>query len=243
MLRPLHALLPWSLAALAATAGAADIGLQPTTIQFDARTQRGTVQVHNRGNEPVTLQADGQGWVRQDGQDVESPQHRLMINPPLFTVAPGATQLVRVGLRGGADDERETLYRLVLRELPPAPSAGPSLVSGQVRVLVALRLPVYVAPRNVRRDSQWAIERADDGRYVARVTNTGNVHLRLAGLRVQDSAASTTWAEHGPMAPLFPGETRRLALRADTPLPDRPLRMELRTADEVRHVDVALASR
>lgn len=236
------ALLVTAMLLLGDPSFAADLGVQPTAVLLDARRDRGTVVVTNHGREAVTVQADAQGWQRVDGRDVEEPTAQLRINPPLFTLPAGGTQVVRLGLRQPAEADRETLYRLVLRELPPQAGSGAGTLSGQVRVLVTLRLPVYVAPRQPRAEARWSLERAADGQLVARVTNTGNQHLRLAGVRLVDGGA-TTLATHGPMAPLFPGESRGLPLAGTPPAPGRPLRLELRTLDEVHHVDVALAAR
>lgn len=221
---------------------AADVGLQPTTIQLDARRDRATVLVHNRGAAAVTLQADGRRWTRDNGEDSETETTQLLVNPAIFTIAPGATQLVRVGLRrGDAPADVETCYRLLLREVPTfAPDANHA--PGQVKVLLAFKLPIYVAPAEPKRADRWTLARdaRGDG-YVATVTNTGNVHLRWSGLRLQDHDA-TTFAEHGPMPPLFPGETRAVVLRPAAALPPVPLRLELRTHDEVRHAAIAIGA-
>ena len=228
-----------ALFALFGVAVAAELGIMPVTVQLDRLRDRATVQVVNMGTEAVTLQADAVAWQRQNGQDVDSPTDELILNPPLFTVAAGQTQVLRVGLRREAAGDRETTYRLVMRELPPPPGQR-LLLDAQVRVLVSLRLPVYVAPRQVQRDARWTVHQAADGGVHAEVSNQGNVHMKVGALRLRD-AGSLTLAEQRPGAVLFPGESQRFRLQA--PPPGGALTLEVLGDQGVHHVAVSAPGR
>lgn len=220
-------------------ASAAELGVMPVTLQFDRLRDRGSVQVINFGREPVTLQADAVTWQREGGRDIDAPTQDLILNPPIFTVPAGATQVLRVGLRRPAAAERETAYRLVMRELPPAPDAR-LLLSAQLRVLVSLRLPVYVAPATVHRDARWTVQRDAQGRVVAEVHNHGNVHMKVGALRLQDGARGAV-GEQRPGAVLFPGESQRF--RLDAPMAAGPLTLEVQHDQGLQHVAVAATGR
>lgn len=239
---------PFVLLALLLTllpaAQAADIGLMPVVLNLGAGHDRGTVHVHNRGKEAVTLQADAGRWTREAGADVDAPSADLIVNPPLFALAPGATQIVRVGLRGAAPAAEAAAYRLVLREVPTATDTT-ALISGSVRVLVSFRLPVYVAPTQVRRDERWQVQRDASGELAAEVVNAGNVHLRVGTLRLNDGG-HLPLAEHAAGAVLFPGESRRFALReAARPATAaaQPMTLEVLTDRGLQRVAVAAATR
>ncbi|RZI58113.1 MAG: molecular chaperone [Rubrivivax sp.] len=165
-------------------ARAADVSIMPVNVRLDRANDRATVQVQNNGTEPVTMQAEGIRWTRENGQDVDGPTTDLLVNPPIFTLQAGQVQVLRVGLRRPPDLQQEATYRMVLREVPVARQGGDTQVTGAVRVLVALRVPVYVAPNQVRRDSSWSVQRASSGETVATVTNAGNVHVKVSELRV-----------------------------------------------------------
>jgi fimbrial chaperone protein len=226
------ALLAGALAA-PRTAAAAELGVMPVSVQLDRLRDRATVQVINLGTEAVTLQADAVRWQREDGRDVDAPTADLILNPPIFTLPAGQTQVVRVGLKQANGTDQEVAYRLVMRELPPAPGER-LLVNAQVRVLVSLRLPVYVAPMKVQRDERWTLQTDPQGQAVAEVSNRGNVHLKVATLRLQDGQR-TLLAEQRPGALLFPGETRRFPLRA--PMAGAgPLTLEVHGDQGVQHV-------
>lgn len=211
----LRSLLAAWLFACALPGGAADLSLMPVAVNLDRLRDRASVQVVNRGHETVILQAEAIAWVREGGVDRDEPTGELIVNPPVFSIAPGQSQVVRLGLRRSAEADRERTYRMVLREVPPSGGGDGTTVHGSVRVLVALRVPVYVAPAQVQRAEQWRTHLDAQGLRVAEVSNTGNVHMKIGALRWHaGAAASAAVAGAAPLseqpvgAVLFPGETR-----------------------------------
>lgn len=202
--------------ALMPAAWAADVSLMPVNVQLSRASDRATVQVQNNGNEAVTMQAEGIRWTRQNGQDVDGPTTDLLVNPPIFTLQPGQVQVLRVGLRRPPDLEQEATYRMVLREVPVPRASDGNQVTGAVRVLVALRVPVYVAPNQVRRDAAWSVQRAAGGETVATVTNGGNVHVKVSELRLTGANGEVKAIPvQGAQSVVFPGEQR--SFRIPTP--------------------------
>lgn len=242
------------LAALAACPSwAADIGIMPVAVQLDRAHDRATVQVINNGSEPVVLQADAIAWKREAGIDSDGPTGDLIVNPPVFTVQPGQVQIVRVGLRRNAGGAQESTYRMVLREVPQPLADDRAGVSGNVRVLMALRVPVYVAPNTVARDERWTARRDGQGNIVASVVNAGNVHYKVGAIRLHDGQpaggdepAKAPVAEKTFGAVLFPGEGRSFQLPAQRAAQalsaGRPMTLEVLTDRGLQHVALELAS-
>ncbi len=195
---------------------AADVTLMPVTVKLDRANDRATVQVMNNGQEPVLMQAEAIAWNRVGGIDVDAPTGDLIVNPPVFTVQPGQTQVLRLGLRRTPQLDQEATYRIVLREVPMPRPSDVLNVAGSVRVLVALRVPVYVAPAQVRRGEQWQVSRAANGELLAQVSNTGNVHLKVGELRLQGEGgtALASLTQKGGQSVIFPGEQRSFRLPA-----------------------------
>ena len=237
------------LASAATPLWAADIGLMPVAVQLDRMHDRATVQVMNHGSEPVVLQADAIAWKRDGGVDSDGPTSDLIVNPPVFTVQPGQVQIVRLGLRRSADGQSESTYRMVLREVPSPQAGDPTGITGNVRVLMALRVPVYVAPNTVKRDERWRAHRDDQGNIVASVVNAGNVHYKVGAIRLRDGDGTSPQA---PVAEktlgtvLFPGEGQSFQLKgsATTAMPaaGRPMTLEVLTDRGLQHVALELAS-
>jgi fimbrial chaperone protein len=229
--------------ALTLPAFCADLSIMPVAVQLDAQHDRSTVRVTNQGKEAVILQADAIGWAREAGVDRDTATSDLIVNPPVFTVAPGQTQIVRVGVRRGNASETESTYRMVLREVPSA-NPGSETLQGQVRVLVAVRVPVYVAPNVVRRQQQWAARYDASGQLVAAVTNSGNVHYKVGSLRLASEDASATVHAEGPQSVVMPGEAHSFVLRAPLkPAGDKPLTLEVQTDNGMQYVPIEIAQK
>jgi fimbrial chaperone protein len=229
------------LLALPLQALGADIGIMPVVVNLDKSNDRATVQVVNNGKDPVIMQAEGIAWKRVGGVDHDEATSDLVVNPPVFTVQPGQTQIVRLGLRRAAQGNAEGTYRMVLREVPSATTATQAGVSGQVRVLVALRVPVYVAPVSVKRQETWMATQDAKGNIVAHVSNAGNVHLKVGRLRLHmGDDRSSPMAEQTVGAVLFPGEERSFSLRPTGPVAGKPMTLEVMTDRGLEYVSLEL---
>ena len=240
-----HLLLLVAAVLAPAVCRAADVTLMPVNVHLDRNNDRTTVQVVNNGSEPVIMQAEAIAWSRVDGKDIDGPTTDIIVNPPVFTVKPGQTQVVRVGLRRSQDLQQEATYRMVLREVPGLHLGDVGSVNGSVRVLVSLRVPIYVAPMKIVRDQQWKLQSAADGDVIAKVSNAGNVHMKIADLRLQGEGSEGLVIEQkGPQAVIFPGEERSYRLkRAVAATGDaggaatlQATRLQIRTDQGVEHV-------
>jgi fimbrial chaperone protein len=218
-----------------AAAGAADISVLPVGLSLSARQDRQAITVTNQGKESVTMQVDTVAWTQVDGEDKYAPTQDLLVNPPLFSILPGRSQILRVGLSRPPGGEREVAYRLFLREVPPSLGAIGSRENGdngKVRVLLELRLPVYVAPTKVVRAQQWHARRNVDGGIAVDVVNTGNVHLVVGELKLRAADAAP---DAPPLAltktstAVFPGQSRRWEVRPEQPLTSQRIVLEVAT--------------
>lgn len=163
---------------------AASVQVVPVRVDIDARRTAGELRIINNGKQPLSMQVDSREWTQtEDGKDVLSPTDELLAVPPIFTVAPGGDQIVRVGLLGQPSPTRERTFRLLATELSPA-AAGDDASS--VRMRLQLSIPVFVAPTDAERIPELVVEDtrlAADG-VAIRVRNTGNTHVKLKQLSV-----------------------------------------------------------
>ena len=229
----------------AGPAAASDIGVSPVAVHLDKANDRASVNVVNNGDQPVVMQAEVIEWRRDATPTKEDgPTTDMIVNPAVFTMAPGQTQVVRVGMRKAAQPQQEGTYRIVLREVPMPPKPGETRIAGQVRVLMALRVPVYVAPINVVREPKWAATREADGTIVASLQNEGNVHVRVGRLRLRaaDADPSAPPASDQAVAEVvFPGEERKFRVATTkTAIAGRML-LEIATDQGPYEVPVTLA--
>lgn len=230
----------------AVAANAADIAVLPVGLSLDAGHDRAAITVTNQGQESVVMHVETVSWQQAEGQDQYAPTRDLLVNPPIFTLAPGRAQVLRIGLRQPPSGERETAYRLLLREVPPtgtAAAADSGADQGRVRVLLQLRLPVYVAPARIVRDQQWRGRRTADGAVAVTASNTGTVHLVASELKLRPGGAASDAAPIAALqtsATVFPGQSRTWTLPPQTAMTGQHFTLEVTTDQGTRHVALDL---
>jgi fimbrial chaperone protein len=233
------------LAALAGTifiawssAHAAEISVLPVGLTFSPGHGHEAITVSNHGDQDVVLQVEPVAWTQVQGRDRLDPTSDLLINPPLFSIKARASQILRVGLRKTSDHAGHRAYRLLLREVPPAPLSPPhDSTPGQVRVLLEIRLPVYVMPPEIIRSQVWEGHRTGANNIAISVKNTGNVHMVVSGLALREAGESPpgTPVVTKTSAAVFPGQSRSWELPM-TFAPDRALVLEAQTDQGVQKI-------
>jgi fimbrial chaperone protein len=160
--------------------------VKPVRIELSARQLRTTIQIQNLADEPTTVQAHVVGWNANGAEEVLSDNDEILLNPPIFTVAAGHTQFLRLGLRHPQPDSREGTYRLILEEVPPPPSVK---FSG-VRTLLKISVPIFIKPRVSAPQLAWTLQRTSDQEVRLSVQNRGNAHVQIRKLAVTSGEAS-----------------------------------------------------
>lgn len=216
-------------------ASAASLGVAPTRVDLGPGAAAAALTLENQAEAPVTVQVQAFTWAGTPASQELGPTRDLIAVPPVFALAPGAKQIIRVALRApaaAAGARAERAYRLLITEVPPAQGeAGTG-----VRFALRLSLPVFVAAAGARAEPGWTV-RASGGPAQLELTNRGSAHLRVrrielraAGrpepVQVIDSAAYVLpgQTQAWPLAPAARAE-RALRLQADTDL--GPLEAEL----------------
>ena len=111
-----------------------------------------------------------------------APTEDILAVPPLFTLKPGAEQIVRIGMMAEPEHETEKAYRMFITELAP-PQHEERKTSG-VNVRLRLGLPVFVAPQAPQRVSLDHIDSEQaDGKFHMQFRNSGNTHVRISEIR------------------------------------------------------------
>ncbi len=168
---------------LADAAFANSFSVSPVRVNLSADVQIAALRVQNSSNKPIAIQAELMNWSQQDGVDNYTPTSReLLVTPPIFTVPPGETQVIRVGLRRLPDREQELSYRLFLQELPPP---IPDNFQG-LRMVSRISLPVFIAPVSGETNPEliWKarLDGADNLRII--VNNNGTGHGQISALHL-----------------------------------------------------------
>ncbi len=158
--------------------------VSPVKVDLTERKKVISLQVYNNGRSATSIQAELMQWKQEQGIDIQKNiSHDILITPPIFTLAPGETQVVRVGLRRPADTSQELSYRLFLQEIP-----APNISQNQgLTMLMRISLPVFVEPNQLKvaENLQWKVEKTPSNELLLRVDNAGNAHSQITEFNVQ----------------------------------------------------------
>ena len=207
-----RAALPLFGFALAATASAGSFQVNPIRLELAKGTSTGVITVRNDGDEPVVVQSSVLAWTQDNGKDVYSSTPEALITPPVMTIAPGAEQIVRVGLRRPPEPRNELAYRVFLQEVPPPPKPG---FTG-LQVALRVGIPMFVAPvaAPAARKLDWSAAIRADGAIQLIAQNSGNAHVQVTDVELRLVDASESIAHESTLAYVLAGQRREWTLPA-----------------------------
>lgn len=159
-------------------AQAASLEIDPVRIDLTPRQQTAAITIRNGSDQPVTIEIKPVAWSQVNSKDVNTPTKELLVSPPIVTIAPKRSQIVRVALRRQADATQELSYRINLQEVPAAPAPG---VTG-IQVALRIGLPVFVASKSGKSAPAmvWSVAREADDKLKVTLLNTGNAHVQVS---------------------------------------------------------------
>jgi len=202
------------LGALLGACGAALAGsfqVNPIRVELSAASRSAALSVRNTGPAAVVVQLNAQAWSQQDGKDLLTDTRDVLLSPTVATIAPGAEQIVRVGLRRAPDAQRELSYRLFIQEVPPPPQPG---FQGLV---VALRvgLPVFVQPAKgpAKASLEWTAVLAAPDTVRVSVQNRGTGHVQVSSLELFAPQDAEPLGAHSGLSYVLPGQAREWDLK------------------------------
>lgn len=210
----------------AAHAGALQVS--PLGIRLTDQHPIATLRVRNVDAREVILQADVFTWTQPDGNDVYAATDEVVVIPPIFSLAPGAQQLLRVGLPDAMPTSGvERAFRVFLRELHPPEGQS----DGQLNLALRIGLPIFVPPPGDARtgDLVWDLVRAEGSPSALRVRNRSAEHIKITAIRFLTEQGSLA-VEVRTLRYCLPGAEATIALPA------------LETAGEVSEIQVIFKS-
>jgi len=202
----------------ASVVSAATIGVSPVRVTLSANQKIEAITVRNNGTEPMSMQLEVMNWSQQDGNDVFTPTRELLVNPPIFTVPPGESQLIRAGLRRAPDASRELTYRIFMQELPPPPD--PDFMG--TKMLMRVSLPVFVLPALAAQpDLLWKATRTPNGALKISLSNLGGVHIQIANFSLSKPDSAQPWITQQTSTYVLNGQSHdwELPVNAESPAP------------------------
>jgi fimbrial chaperone protein len=226
------AAIGWSVPALCGT-----FTVSPVRISLSASHPNTILQVTNRNDEPVTLQAHVVIWTSDGEKDVYQDSDEVMLNPPVATVGPRQTQYIRLGLRWPNETTQERSYRLIVEEVPHPLKAD---FQG-IQTLLRLVIPIFVAPRVVTAPQlTWEAVRTSDDHIKLLVKNRGTAHIQIKSLDLASADTPDTRIHNGQPIYLLPNQQREWIVNDDAIRLARRLAIVANTDTGAFHETVAI---
>ena len=223
----------WALLLAAAPCLAGSFSVAPVLVSLDGRSPSSAVRVTNTGPGELKIQSELLRWTQSAGQDVYEPTDELLVNPPIFTVAPGATQMVRLGATALPRCPVECSYRLLLSELPKTGAPG-------LTVALRISVPVFVAPLTPSPARlTWQARRTESGTLLVSARNEGAVRVQILAI----AAAGTPGARRNTPRYVLGGRTATWEIAPPVGPPSPSLELDVVAADGRSHVSVRIEER
>ena len=197
----------------AALAGAFQIS--PLRLTLSGAAPIAVMTVHNGGLQASVMQLNVMAWSQTATGDDYQPTADVLVTPPIFSIPPGGTQIVRLGLRRQPDARRELAYRLFLQEVPSADKES------AIKVVLRFGIPIFLAPDGPAALPllEWHIVAVSGGALRIEALNRGDAHAQMAGFAVHTVAGGAVLGEYRGTDYLLPEQTRQWTVRIDQAQP------------------------
>jgi fimbrial chaperone protein len=162
----------------AQTAQADGLAVYPLRVDLTATQTASSIQLTNGDPAAQLIHARVFVWDQSGGTDKLTPARDIILSPPIFTLEPGTTQMLRLGLLDAVPPSTESAYRVVITEVPTSTQIG------HIRLTLTLSIPVFVAPQNPAiPDLEVRAQRLDHRHVRLTFTNPGTAHVRVTDVR------------------------------------------------------------
>lgn len=204
-----------ALACLAVAGGwpvahASNFEIAPVVLELSSSRTAGVIKIVNNDNHNVSLQLRAYDWQQADSKDELQPTQNLIISPPVFNLAPGASQVIRVVAKLPAAPS-EIAYRLLIDEIPSATEGA------TINFKFRISMPVFIAPVTPpKAQLQYQLHAGKPLRL--QVENSGNRRARLLDLALTLPNGKKLSAPAGGNPYTLAGITRQYLIESDTPL-------------------------
>ena len=163
----------------------ASISVSPVRLDLNESHTKDVIRVSNHEGTQKSYQVEVVAWSQEDGKpEVYAPTEALLAVPPLFSLAPGEEQLVRIGMLEEAPGSKEQSFRVFITEIA-SPATRPNEVSG-VAMRLKIGIPVFIAPTAIPFATFDLVDRKTvNDKLFLEFRNGGNTHVKVSEIQYQ----------------------------------------------------------
>ncbi len=216
-----------------AQAAAGTLQVNPVLVAVDTDRRTASITVTNADPNRVTIRVHALSWRQPAGEDICEETSDVIVSPPIFSVAPGASQVIRVGLRNPAAAHKA--YRLIIEEVPEAsPGAG-------IRIALRLNLPFFAMIQPGQDAAlRWTAWREATGTWMLQAANAGTGYVRIDPA-MATAATGLRFDETTYLGTVLPGALRRWSLGNELSIENQSIVQQILRAED--RAEVRSASR
>ena len=193
-------------------ASAQALSVLPVNIFFSPGQKASSLTVTNVGTTETSIQIRAYAWSQRDGDDQLTDSDAVVLSPPLATIAPGASQVIRLILRQ-LPQGREATYRILVDQIPPPAEPG------IVHMVLRMSIPIFAQPpTRAVPHVQFHLE-IDSGMLVLVGINDGLSHEAIHDIVLSTSDGRKLKEESSASPYILAGATRRWPIAAQGALP------------------------
>jgi fimbrial chaperone protein len=188
-------------------ASASNFTVTPTEVNLSTSATSALVTLRNGSKLPLRFEITLVSWSEDEhGKMTLTPSSDVTFFPKLVELTPGASRNIRIGINAGTARDVEQSFRLFVEELPDQSAPAANAVALRTRV----GIPVFVRPAKPSRTAAIESVSVENGKVLARVRNTGNLHISVDTISVKGTSGSgaPTFTKEGPGWYVLPGATR-----------------------------------
>jgi fimbrial chaperone protein len=188
---------------------ASNFTVTPTEVNLSTSATSALITLRNGGKTPLRFEVTLVSWSEDEhGKMTLNPSTDVTVFPKLIELAAGASRNIRIGINAGTARDIEQSFRLFVEELPDQSAPAPAANAVALRTKVGI--PVFVRPAKPSRTAVIDGVSIENGKVLARVRNTGNLHVSVDTISVKGTGGSgaATFTKEGPGWYVLPGATR-----------------------------------
>jgi fimbrial chaperone protein len=199
--------------ALCAMPGRAQsLSVLPVNVLMQPGQSAATLTVTNQAGAVTSIQVRVYSWNQDGGEDHLTSSDAVVVSPPIASIPPGATQVVRLILRQPPQG-REATYRILVDQIPPAAEPG------IVRVVLRLSIPIFAEPVSRALPLVRFQVESDAGQIYLVAANHGLRHEAIRNIVLSTTDGRRFLLDRGTLPYVLAGATRRWHITAGDSLP------------------------
>jgi fimbrial chaperone protein len=220
-------------------AGSLRVG--PTLVRLDSRHRVVALRVTNNNTVATPIEVQVMKWRQENNDDDYAATSELIVTPPIFELAPGETQIVRVGLRTAKSEllasAVEGSFRVFVSELP----IEHNKLEPRTQMVLRVGIPVFVqAVSDEQAELRWQLTPVSENDWRLEVRNSGTTHVHILSVGISSRSVKLATDLNGLY--VLPGARRAWTVRVNTQEPLEKVDLHIVTKDRTLEASLSPTS-